>query len=61
MKTRKEIVDKMEELYEMGREKKLPLEYVISITDTLDWCLGDCDYLETERLKQRSKILEDSR
>lgn len=50
-RTRQEIVEKMEELYLYGREGKLPLEYVIPITDALDWCLGDSDYLDTEELE----------
>lgn len=50
-RTRQEIVEKMEELYLYGREGKLPLEYVIPITDALDWCLGDSDYLDTKELE----------
>lgn len=50
-RTRNEIVDKMEELYKYGREGNLPLEYVIPITDALDWCLGDSNYLDTEQLQ----------
>lgn len=57
-RTRKEIVDKMEELYKLGREKKLPLEYVIPITDALDWCLGDSDYLDTEQLKEKERLFK---
>lgn len=60
MRKRREIVDKMEELYKLGREGKLPFEYVIPITDTLDWCLGDSDYLDTEELKQRALLLKEN-
>ena len=52
-RTRQEIVEKIEELYKYGREGKLPLEYVIPITDALDWCLGDSDYLSTEELTKK--------
>lgn len=52
-RTRQEIVEKMEELYKYGREGKLPFEYVMPITDALDWCLGDSNYLDTEELKQK--------
>ncbi len=57
-RTRKEIVDKMEELYELGRTNKLPLNYVIPITDALDWCLGDSDYLDTEQLKEKERLFK---
>lgn len=56
VRNRKEIVDKIEELYRMGREKQLPIEYVIATTDALDWCLGDNDYLETSELKSRAEV-----
>ena len=52
-RSRREIVEKIEELYKYGREGKLSLEYVIPITDALDWCLGDSDYLSTEELKYK--------
>lgn len=56
VKRRKEIVDKIEELYKMGREKRLPIEYVISSADALDWCLGENNCLETEELNSKSEM-----
>lgn len=55
LRTRKEIVDKIEELYEFSKNGKLPLSYVMNITDALDWCLGDSNFLDTEELEKKSQ------
>ena len=57
VKSRREIVDAMERLYDMLKENKLPIEYVIPITNTLDWVLGENTYLEESDLNYRSSIM----
>ena len=67
VKSRREIVDAMERLYDMLKENKLPLynlcfekensKYVIPITNTLDWVLGENTYLEESDLNYRSSIM----
>lgn len=49
MKTRQEIVDKMEEIYQKGKEDpKVCIPKVILAGDVLDWVLGESDYLDTD-------------
>lgn len=46
MRSRKEIEDKIKELYDLAREEKIDVLRVIVLTDALCWVLGD-DYLDT--------------
>ena len=59
IRNRTEIVEKMEEIYSLLHEKKLPLEYAIIVTDTLEWCIGDNDYLDTNKLLFRGELMQD--
>lgn len=52
MKTRAEIVEKMEELYNCREKGLLPVDYVLFITDILDWVIGENDFLNTDKLSQ---------
>lgn len=47
-RTRKEIVDKMEEIYILMKENKMEIVKGILYTDALSWVLGD-DYLNFEQ------------
>ena len=49
MRTKKEIENKIKELYKLAQEGKLNILRVIVITDALSWVLGD-DYLDTNVL-----------
>jgi len=46
MRTKEEIIDKIDELYKLQHEGKRDLLKVIIETDALCWVLGD-DYLDT--------------
>jgi len=48
IRTRQEIVEKMEEMYKMLKDnKQVNVPRVILAGDVLDWVLGDSDYLDT--------------
>lgn len=49
MRKKKEIQNKIKELYQLANEKKMDILRVIIITDALSWVLGD-DYLDTKVL-----------
>lgn len=50
IKTRQEIIDKMEEIYKMLKEhKQVDIPRAILATDVLDWVLGESDYLDTNK------------
>lgn len=50
IKTRQEIIDKMEEIYKMLKEhKQVNIPRAILATDVLDWVLGEGDYLDTNK------------
>lgn len=49
MRKKKEIQNKIKELYQLANEKKMDILKVIIITDALSWVLGD-DYLDTKVL-----------
>ncbi len=47
VKSRKQIIDMMEELYKLGREGKMDLTRVLVMTDVLNWVVEEDDtYLE---------------
>lgn len=49
MKTREEIVNKMEEIYKIGKDDpKACLPKIILAGDVLDWVLGEGDYLDAD-------------
>lgn len=48
IRTRQEIVEKMEEMYKLLKDnKQVNVPRVILAGDVLDWVLGDSDYLDT--------------
>lgn len=47
VRSKKEIENKIEELYKLLNEGKLSTLWVILTTDALSWALGE-DYLDTE-------------
>lgn len=49
MRKKKEIQNKIKELYQLANEKKMDILRVMIITDALSWVLGD-DYLDTKVL-----------
>nr|DAR26655.1 MAG TPA: hypothetical protein [Bacteriophage sp.] len=51
MRTRQEIVDKIEEMYSLAKENKLDMLKVIIMADALCWVLGD-DYLDFEYMQR---------
>lgn len=51
MRTRQEIVDKIEEMYSLAKENKLDILKVIIMADALYWILGD-DYLDFEYMQR---------
>jgi len=50
MRTRREIVDKENELYELANKKLLDPIRAIIYSDALEWVLGE-DYLDFDYLK----------
>lgn len=50
MRTRKEIVDKENELYELAKKNLLDPMRAIIYSDALEWVLGE-DYLDFDYLK----------
>lgn len=49
MRTKKEIKNKIKELYELSSKGKFSILWVVTVTDALCWVLGD-DYLDTNVL-----------
>lgn len=49
MRTKKEIENKIKELYQLAKQGKIDLVRTIVITDALSWVLGE-DYLDTNVL-----------
>ena len=49
MRTKKEIKDKIKELYELSSKRKIDILWVVIVTDVLCWVLGE-DYLNTNVL-----------
>ena len=49
MRKKKEIQNKIKELYQLANEKKMDILRVMIITDALSWVLVD-DYLDTKVL-----------
>mgnify|MGYP000089280614 CR=1 FL=1 len=54
MRTRQEIVDKIEEMYTLVKKGDLDVLRVIVIADALQWVLGD-DYLDFDYTKRVSE------
>lgn len=49
MRTKKEIENKIKELYELSSKGKFSILWVVTVTDALCWVLGE-DYLDTNVL-----------
>lgn len=49
MRTKKEIKNKIKELYELSSKGKFNILWIVIVTDALSWVLGD-DYLDTNVL-----------
>lgn len=49
MRTKKEIENKIKELYELSSKGEFSILWVVTVTDALCWVLGE-DYLDTNVL-----------
>lgn len=54
VKSRAEIVEMMEKLYDLMMNHKADPARIIIMTDVLDWVISDSDYLE-DFIKEREK------
>lgn len=53
LRTRKEIVDKEEEIYELINKNKIDAVRGILYTDALEWVLGE-DYLDFDDVREKN-------